>query len=228
MLLVACPPRPSHTNRDQCISPGNGNCGGVVSRVPTLLASSVVLLALCVISALLLATAIKAKCLRGGVSVGGDSARPEPANATQKASYFDPEAAAPGSNGVNGSSGNPQQQQQLEQQPTLRESDEEEEDEEERPEGPGGVRADFEDERKEEVEKGGGVGGNGSGSGSSGAREVLTGAEPWAVGYVERLAGGGNKKRRDELNNLERGHGSSSGGSELSAGGGRGGGDVSQ
>lgn len=36
-------------------------------------------------------------------------------------------------------------------------------------------------------------------------KEVLTGAEPWAVGYVDRLAEGGNKKRRDELNNAERG-----------------------
>ncbi|CAM9877277.1 unnamed protein product [Scytosiphon promiscuus] len=198
---------------DQCLSPLNGDCGGIISGVPTLLASSVVLLVLFLISALLLATAIKIEFLGGGVQIGGDTARPEPANEPGKASYSDPEGSVYGSNGIDSSMRHPHQQQQ---QSSLRESDEEEEDEEESAGEEELVGAEILEERK--IEAGGGGGGGGGR-----AREVLTGAEPWAVGYVERLAGGGNKKRRDELNNLERGHGSSSGGSGLNVGG-----DVSQ
>lgn len=166
-------PRPSL--RDMCFSPINGSCGGIESAAAPLLASSVVLLALALVSAVLLATGIKVKFLGGGVEVGGEEARPDPAKTPGKrrAPYKCVDGAEPPTPAdVLQRRRRQREQQQQEEGRTLEEVEE----------AVGG-----EEERKES-------------DAAPAKKEFLTGAEPWAVGYVDRLAGGGNKKRRDELN----------------------------
>ncbi|CAN0151690.1 unnamed protein product [Ectocarpus sp. 6 AP-2014] len=162
---------------DMCFPPLNGSCGGIESAAAPLLASSVVLLALALVSAVLLATGIKVKFLGGGVEVGGEEARPNPAKTPGKrrAPYKCVDGAEPPTPAdvLQRRRRQREQQQQEEEGRTLEEVEE---------------AAGGEEERKE------------SDTAPTAKREFLTGAEPWAVGYVDRLAGGGNKKRRDELN----------------------------
>ncbi|CAM9852268.1 unnamed protein product [Ectocarpus sp. 4 AP-2014] len=161
-----------------CFPPLNGSCGGIESAAAPLLASSVVLLALALISAVLLATGIKVKFLGGGVEVGGEEARPDPAKTPGKrrTPYKCVDGAEPPTPAdVLQRRRRRQQQQQQQQQDEGRTLEEVEE------------AAGGKEERKES-------------DAAPAKKEFLTGAEPWAVGYVDRLAGGGNKKRRDELN----------------------------
>ena len=177
------PTRP--TNRDICFSPGNGDCNAIESAPPVLLASSCALLALSLISALLLAVGIKIKYLGGGVTVEEEMARPNPLKTPSRTTFPEPSE--------------PREKQH------RREQHDDEGKYHARGQEPvrslGGagrvVGAEYKAEQKEE--------------GVAERKEVLTGAEPWAVGYVNRLAGGGNKKRRDEHNSQDRG-GHSSGG----------------
>eukprot|EP00903_Cladosiphon_okamuranus_P021791 g20037.t1 len=162
---------------DTCFSPGNGDCSGVESSPPVLLASSCALVALSIISALLLAVAIKIKYPGGGVLIREDWAPSNPAKTPNDASF-------PKSKGSGFSQHQHDQDENVYQkrgQQSRRRSGE-----------AGEVNgAEYKEEQRED--------------GEAMRKEVLTGAEPWAVGYVDRLAGGGNKKRRDELNNVERG-----------------------
>lgn len=158
-----------------CFPHLNGGCGGIESAAPPLLASTVVLLVLALVSAVLLATGIKVKFLGGGVEVGGQEARPDPAKTPGKrrASYKCVDGVEP-----------PTPADVLQRRQRQREKEQEGRTLEEVEEAAGGGE---EEERKES-------------DAAPAKKEILTGAEPWAVGYVDRLAGGGNKKRRDELN----------------------------
>ncbi|CAM9969397.1 unnamed protein product [Pylaiella littoralis] len=166
---------------DKCFDLDNDDCGEIESAIPLLLASSAALLALFLISGLLLATGIKVKYLGGGAHVGGPRACPGSTGASEKASYSDSESLHPDEDQDqdNRDEGRQEQEQQQQQQQQPSRSWE----------GAEKTVADKYDllveDRKEDEEV---------------PREVLTGAEPWAVGYVERVAGGGNKRRRDELN----------------------------
>ncbi|CAM9242760.1 unnamed protein product [Ectocarpus fasciculatus] len=160
---------------DMCFPPLDGGCGGIESAAAPLLASSVVLLALALVSAVLLATGIKVKFLGGGVEVGGEEARPDPAKTPgrKRAPYKCVDGVEPPTPADVLQRRQRQRERQQEEGRTLEEVEE---------------AAGGEEERKE------------SGAAGPAKKELLAGAEPWAIGYVDRLAGGGNKKRRDELN----------------------------
>eukprot|EP00752_Nemacystus_decipiens_P009877 g8812.t1 len=161
-----------------CFSPGNGDCNAIETAPPLLLASSCALFALSVISVLLLAVAIKIKYLGGGVTVEREVMRSNPLKTPSRDCFPEP----------------PQLRNKQHQ---IRHNDQHEHQERgqqpPRSTGEAGrvVRAEYKEAHNEE--------------GVAARKEVLTGAEPWAVGYVDRYAGGGNKKRRDELNGVERG-----------------------